>query len=58
MVEQGRAVEAAIDDANETMDSVFNIALDLVLDKFPEGRTAIVQCHICYISIDLCERDF
>jgi hypothetical protein len=40
---QGGAIEAAIDGANETIDSFTKIALDLVADWCPEGEMAVEQ---------------
>jgi hypothetical protein len=42
-IEQGGAVEAAIDGVNETIDSMTDTAVVLVADWFPGGEMAVKQ---------------
>lgn len=57
-IHQGKATEATIDDINETINSLINIVIDLVVNWCSEEEMIVEQWHIDNNFIDLQKRDF
>ena len=56
-IKQGGTVKTAIDDVNETIDSMINRSYFLVTDRFPRGQIVEEQWHINKNFIDWRGRD-